>query len=68
MWLSRRSDRRSYNWTGFRALIEHFQIPHPMAAPVMRATVLNRLHAEARTTEEPGAGNPHAGICAGAVG
>lgn len=33
-WLNRRSDRRSYNWTGFRALIEHFQIPHPMAAPV----------------------------------
>ena len=29
---------------------------------------LLRLDAEARTPEEPGAGNPHAGICAGAVG
>jgi len=27
-----------------------------------------RLDAEARTSEEPGAGNLHAGICAGAVG
>lgn len=26
------------------------------------------LDAEARTSEEPGAGNPHAGICEGAVG
>jgi len=26
------------------------------------------LDAEARTSEEPGAGNPHAGICAGAAG
>ena len=26
------------------------------------------LAAEARIPEEPGAGNPHAGICAGAVG
>jgi hypothetical protein len=36
-WLNRRSDRRSYNWAGFHALLEHFQIPYPTAAPPTRA-------------------------------
>lgn len=35
-WLNRRSDRRSYTWVGFAALLEHFQIPHPVAAPPTR--------------------------------
>lgn len=28
-WLNRRSDRRSYNWTGFKELLEHFNIERP---------------------------------------
>jgi len=28
-WLNRRSQRRSYNWTGFGALIKHFRIAKP---------------------------------------
>jgi group II intron reverse transcriptase/maturase len=28
-WLNRRSQRRSYNWTGFRELLEHFQVERP---------------------------------------
>jgi len=28
-WLNRRSERRSYNWTGFKELLEHFQVPRP---------------------------------------
>ena len=35
-WLNRRSDRRIYNWTGFRALLEHFQVPRPVTAPPVR--------------------------------
>ena len=26
-WLNRRSQRRSYNWNGFKELLEHFQVP-----------------------------------------
>ena len=32
-WLNRRSQRKSYNWEGFRALIEHFQVPRPRIRP-----------------------------------
>jgi RNA-directed DNA polymerase len=28
-WLNRRSQRRSYNWTGFRELLDHFQVEQP---------------------------------------
>ena len=28
-WLNRRSQRRSYNWTGFRELLQHFQVERP---------------------------------------
>ena len=28
-WLNRRSDRRSYNWFGFKELLEHFKVPRP---------------------------------------
>jgi len=28
-WLNRRSQRRSYNWAGFRELLEHFQVERP---------------------------------------
>jgi len=28
-WLNRRSQRKSYSWEGFRALLEHFQVPRP---------------------------------------
>ena len=32
-WLNRRSQRSSYSWDGFRALIEHFQVPRPRIRP-----------------------------------
>ena len=35
-WLNRRSDRRSYNWAGFRELLDHFAVPRPMTAPAVR--------------------------------
>jgi hypothetical protein len=28
-WLNRRSQRRAYNWTGFKELLRHFQIERP---------------------------------------
>ena len=28
-WLNRRSQRRSYNWPGFTAIVEHFQVERP---------------------------------------
>jgi len=28
-WLNRRSDRRSYNWEGFLALLDYFHVPRP---------------------------------------
>ncbi len=28
-WLNRRSERRSYNWEGFKELLQHFNIPSP---------------------------------------
>ena len=28
-WLNRRSQRRSFNWQGFKDLLEHFQVPRP---------------------------------------
>lgn len=37
-WLNRRSDRRSYNWAGFRELVEHFQVPGPVTAPPVSVT------------------------------
>jgi group II intron reverse transcriptase/maturase len=37
-WLNRRSDRRSYNWAGFRELLEHYQVPYPVTAPPVSVT------------------------------
>jgi len=37
-WLNRRSDRRSYNWAGFRELLQHFQVPCPVTAPPVSVT------------------------------
>jgi len=28
-WLNRRSQRRSYNWSGFKELLKHFRVPEP---------------------------------------
>lgn len=28
-WLNRRSQRRSYNWVGFKQLLEVMRLPHP---------------------------------------
>ena len=69
-WLNRRSQRHSYTWQGYTAVLERFQScpttdrwttkdeagnPRDLSRP-----------AEASIPEEPGAGMPHAGICAGA--
>lgn len=37
-WLNRRSQRRSYTWTGFRALLPHFRVerPHLVGRPPPR--------------------------------
>jgi group II intron reverse transcriptase/maturase len=32
-WLNRRSQRGSYTWEGFRALLDHFQVPPPRIRP-----------------------------------
>lgn len=37
-WLNRRSDRRSYTWAGYRELLEHFAVPHPVTAPPVSVT------------------------------
>lgn len=36
-WLNRRSQRRSYNWAGYRELLEHFQVPRPLIVRRPRA-------------------------------
>ncbi len=28
-WLNRRSERKSYNWAGFKALVKHYGLLHP---------------------------------------
>jgi RNA-directed DNA polymerase len=43
-WLNRRSQRGSYTWEGFRALLDHFQVPQPRIRPRPRI----RLAASAR--------------------
>jgi hypothetical protein len=64
-WLNRRSQRRSYNWTGFRELLQQFQVERPriVGRPKPRMAALGAWGpiAEASMTEEPGAGKPHAG-------
>ena len=37
-WLNRRSQRRSYTWTGFRDLLHHFRVerPHIVGRPPPR--------------------------------
>jgi group II intron reverse transcriptase/maturase len=35
-WLNRRSQRKSYSWEGFRALLVQFQVPQPRIRPRMR--------------------------------
>jgi len=43
-WLNRRSQRRSYNWTGFRELLQFFQIEEPY---IVGRPKLRRLTVEA---------------------
>ena len=40
-WLNRRSQRRSFNWPGFRDLVQHFKVPRPR--------IVHRLSRDART-------------------
>jgi len=65
-WLNRRSQRRSYTWTGFTELLRHFRVERPrlVGRPKNangRFGSLGRT-AEASLPEEPGAGKLHAGI------
>jgi RNA-directed DNA polymerase len=38
-WLNRRSQRKSYSWEHFRALLEHYQVPRPCIRPRTRLAV-----------------------------
>jgi RNA-directed DNA polymerase len=38
-WLNRRSQRTSYSWEHFRALLEHYQVPRPCIRPRTRLAV-----------------------------
>ncbi|MCP4260619.1 MAG: hypothetical protein GY774_24290, partial [Planctomycetes bacterium] len=73
-WLNRHSQRRSYNWSGFKQLLEMMQLPKPTMDNDSRVTITwlfskgATLHGSNVITEEPGAGIPHAGICVGASG
>lgn len=69
--LNQRSQRKSYNWAGFRELLQHFGVVRPRIVGRPRARMASSVAAaaaEARISEEPDAVIPHAGICAGAVG
>jgi RNA-directed DNA polymerase len=35
-WLNRRSQRRSFNWQGFNALLDHYKVPRPRILPKPR--------------------------------
>lgn len=73
-WFNRRSQRRSYNWAGYKQLLEVMGLPKPELASVRRFSVTwlfqkgAALHGSNVITEEPGAVVPHAGICVGASG
>ena len=72
-WLNRRSQRRSYTWTGFQDALDFFAVEgasdHRAARPGPAPSLVSAsARAEASSTEEPGAGISHAGICEGAVG
>jgi hypothetical protein len=69
-WLTRRSERGRMSWRRFQTLVQYHALERPRITEVRRRQLEARdvLSAEARTTEEPGAGKPHAGIRAGVVG
>jgi len=46
-WLNRRSQRKSYNWKGFRELMKHFAIPGPRITEKPAKPRLNFLWAKA---------------------
>jgi group II intron reverse transcriptase/maturase len=71
-WLNRRSQRRSLTWPKLKRLLERFAVPRPFQ-PSGRtenrgACVKSCLSTRVSMFEEPGAGKPHAGICAGGAG
>ncbi len=39
-WLNRRSQKRSYNWTGFKELLKHFAIPTPRVTEIIQQRML----------------------------
>ena len=65
-WLNQRSQRHSYTWAAYTELMRLLALEQPRIGhgPSNHSS----LAAEASIHEEPGAGKPHAGICAGAVG
>jgi len=42
-WLNRRSQRRSYNWQGFKAMLEHYQLERPRITERRRKQLKARL-------------------------
>jgi hypothetical protein len=71
-WLNRRSQRRSLTWDGIKRVLAVYAFPTPTQSgqPEMNrgVCVKSRFTARVSMIEEPGAGKPHAGICAGGVG
>ena len=71
-WLNRRSQRRSLTWEGIKRVLAANAFPAPdqkRKLELRRAESKNtHLAANVSITEEPGAGIPHAGICAGVIG
>jgi hypothetical protein len=76
------SPRRSFNWHGFKDLLDHLEAARPRITDKARlrtnavfgsvcdAECFEGLKpdAEASISEEPGAIKPHARICAGTIG
>lgn len=70
-WLNRRSQRRSLTWPGLKRMLDAYNFPTPDKRPIIQKSAedgTNCLAASVSITEEPGAGIPHAGICAGGAG
>ncbi len=70
-WLNRRSQRRSLTWPGLKRMLDAYNFPTPDKRPIFQKPVadsINCLAASVSIAEEPCAGIPLAGICAGGIG
>lgn len=60
-WLNRRSQKRSYNWTQFHRFLNF----NPLPKPKIYHLIYTLSSQQGCITEEPCAGNLHAGFCEG---